>query len=335
MSASSKGVANEPPPPLPGRSHRVYRSKVMLALWVGLPGPSPSAGRCLAEYRLDPGRVFTSLLVGSIGGTLASAMLAVSIINERERHVYDLFVIRPVRRRASSSRSSSRCTCASSSRASSRSGSGSSPIPPIRASPTGSPTPDSRPRRSCSSASSRSRARRGSCRRRFAVGPRRGGPGPLWREPARRRRPPPRASLQHERVVPPAPGDRDHRRRSSPVSIRDSSRNGPEPGAERPRYSGRPAVPSGVPFSVSRGRSAGIVRVRRSPEPVRTPRQVAEQRGGKADPGDWGLLMGHQPTDPIVPPETSVLLRQLLAALTRSKTPGTGTGTEGGAHLVG
>jgi ABC-2 type transport system permease protein len=75
-----------------------YRSKVMVALWVGLPALS------LLLYAISPNTgsipvaVFTSLLVGSIGGTLASAMLAVSIINERERHVYDLFVIRPVRR---------------------------------------------------------------------------------------------------------------------------------------------------------------------------------------------------------------------------------------------
>jgi ABC-2 type transport system permease protein len=75
-----------------------YRSNVMLALWVGL----PVLGVLL--YVVDPATgvpvaIFTSLLVGSIGGTLASAMLAVSIINERERHVYDLFVIRPVKRR--------------------------------------------------------------------------------------------------------------------------------------------------------------------------------------------------------------------------------------------
>jgi ABC-2 type transport system permease protein len=75
-----------------------YRSWVMLALWVGMPALS------LVLYAAEPKTgipvaVFTSLIVGSIGGTLASAMLAVSIINERERHVYDLFVIRPVKRR--------------------------------------------------------------------------------------------------------------------------------------------------------------------------------------------------------------------------------------------
>jgi ABC-2 type transport system permease protein len=75
-----------------------YRSNVMLALWVGMPALSVILYAANPQTGL-PVAVFTSLLVGSIGGTLASAMLAVSIINERERHVFDLFVIRPVKRR--------------------------------------------------------------------------------------------------------------------------------------------------------------------------------------------------------------------------------------------
>ncbi len=76
-----------------------YRSKVMLVLWVGMPALSVFLYVISPNTGTIPVAVFTSLLVGSIGGTLASAMLAVSIINERERHVYDLFVIRPVKRR--------------------------------------------------------------------------------------------------------------------------------------------------------------------------------------------------------------------------------------------
>ncbi len=76
-----------------------YRSKVMLALWVGLPGLSVLLYVLSPNTGTIPVAVFTSLLVGSLGGTLSAAMLAVSIINERERHVYDLFVIRPVKRR--------------------------------------------------------------------------------------------------------------------------------------------------------------------------------------------------------------------------------------------
>ena len=76
-----------------------YRSKVMLVLWVGLPVLSILLYLLSPDTGGIPFSVFVSLLVGSIGGTLSAAMLAVSIINERERHVYDLFVIRPVKRR--------------------------------------------------------------------------------------------------------------------------------------------------------------------------------------------------------------------------------------------
>jgi len=76
-----------------------YRSKVMLFLWVGLPvltiflyGASPVTEDL-------PSSSFAALVVASIAGLVAAAMLAVGIINERERHVYDLFVIRPVKRR--------------------------------------------------------------------------------------------------------------------------------------------------------------------------------------------------------------------------------------------
>jgi ABC-2 type transport system permease protein len=75
-----------------------YKSKVMVTLWVGLPlltliiyFASPSSqGISLAA--------FTAILIGSIGGMLAAAMLVSSIISEKSRHVFDLFVIRPVKR---------------------------------------------------------------------------------------------------------------------------------------------------------------------------------------------------------------------------------------------
>lgn len=76
------------------------KSRVILALWVGLPllailmhAWSPSL-----EGNM-PMSTFTALVVGSISGTLASAMLAVSIIHEKSRHVYELFLIRPMERR--------------------------------------------------------------------------------------------------------------------------------------------------------------------------------------------------------------------------------------------
>jgi len=76
-----------------------YRSKVMLVLWIGLPALS------ILIYALEAGgqgvsvAILSSIVVSTLGGALASAMLAISLINERERHVYDLFVIRPVKRR--------------------------------------------------------------------------------------------------------------------------------------------------------------------------------------------------------------------------------------------
>ena len=76
-----------------------YKSKVMIFLWIGLPTLAilfhlwaPNTGPQL------PFTVISALLVSSIGGTLASAMLAVTIINEKTSHVYDLFLIRPLKR---------------------------------------------------------------------------------------------------------------------------------------------------------------------------------------------------------------------------------------------
>lgn len=77
-----------------------YKSKVMIVLWVGLPLLaaliyfwSPDTGQEI------PFAAFSALLLSSIGGTLASVMLAVSIINEKDKNVYDLFLIRPIKRR--------------------------------------------------------------------------------------------------------------------------------------------------------------------------------------------------------------------------------------------
>jgi ABC-2 type transport system permease protein len=79
--------------------HGFYKSKVMIFLWVGLPAIAilfhlwaPNTGPQL------PYTMLSALLVSSIGGTLASAMLAVTIINEKTSHVYDLFLIRPLKR---------------------------------------------------------------------------------------------------------------------------------------------------------------------------------------------------------------------------------------------
>jgi ABC-2 type transport system permease protein len=78
-----------------------YKSKVMIFLWVGLPAiailfrfiQSSVAGQAI------PFTVISALVVSSLAGTLAAVMLTVSIINEKNRHVYELFLIRPLKRR--------------------------------------------------------------------------------------------------------------------------------------------------------------------------------------------------------------------------------------------
>jgi ABC-2 type transport system permease protein len=76
-----------------------YKSKVMIFLWIGLPFST-----ILFHFwsSLQGGGIpFTALsaiITSSIGGTLASVMLTVSIINEKTQHVYDLFLVRPVKR---------------------------------------------------------------------------------------------------------------------------------------------------------------------------------------------------------------------------------------------
>lgn len=75
------------------------KSKVMIVLWFGLPllsflihflNPTSTEG--------VPISYLVGLVVSSIGGTLSGIMLSTSIVSEKNRHVYELFLIRPVRR---------------------------------------------------------------------------------------------------------------------------------------------------------------------------------------------------------------------------------------------
>ena len=78
-----------------------YKSKVMIFLWIGLPiiallfrfVSASSSGQTI------PFTLVSAIVVSSLAGTLASVMLAVFIINEKNRHVYELFLIRPLKRR--------------------------------------------------------------------------------------------------------------------------------------------------------------------------------------------------------------------------------------------
>lgn len=75
-----------------------YKTKVMMFLWVGLPLMAVIIHVLSPDSDGMPFSILSALLISSIGGTLASVMLAVSIITEKNEHVYDLFFIRPVKR---------------------------------------------------------------------------------------------------------------------------------------------------------------------------------------------------------------------------------------------
>lgn len=82
------------------------RSKVMLVLWVILPCIAV-AGFLLLPVRAFGGArgyltatMFMSLLESSVAGTVAALMIGVDIVSERNRNVYTLLVIRPIRREA-------------------------------------------------------------------------------------------------------------------------------------------------------------------------------------------------------------------------------------------
>jgi len=83
------------------------KSRVMLVLWILMPGIA-LAGFLLLRGRpmLQTGMgqmsamTFMSLIESSIAGTVAALMVAVDIVSERNRNVYVLFVIRPIKREA-------------------------------------------------------------------------------------------------------------------------------------------------------------------------------------------------------------------------------------------
>ncbi|HQN75709.1 MAG TPA: ABC transporter permease [Methanomassiliicoccales archaeon] len=75
-----------------------YRSKVMLALWVGLPAMAVLLYFLVDNIEGMSITFFTGIMVSSIGGLLTSVLIVVNILNEKEKKVYDLFLIRPIRR---------------------------------------------------------------------------------------------------------------------------------------------------------------------------------------------------------------------------------------------
>ncbi|MCJ7423179.1 hypothetical protein MUP01_02785 [Candidatus Bathyarchaeota archaeon] len=77
-----------------------YKSKVMIFLWIGLPLITVLMHFLYSNTgQTVPFTAISAIVVSSLAGTLASVMLVVSIINEKNRHVYELFLIRPLKRR--------------------------------------------------------------------------------------------------------------------------------------------------------------------------------------------------------------------------------------------
>jgi ABC-2 type transport system permease protein len=70
----------------------------MIVLWVGLPLLSLLFHYIVPDTEGIPISSIVAIILSSIGGTLGSAMLSTSIASEKMRHVYDLFLIRPVKR---------------------------------------------------------------------------------------------------------------------------------------------------------------------------------------------------------------------------------------------
>jgi ABC-2 type transport system permease protein len=82
------------------------RSKVMLVLWFLMPAiaiigylalPAAFTARTSSGFSISA-TMFMSALTSSLSGTIVAVMIAVDIVSERNRKVFDLFVIRPMRR---------------------------------------------------------------------------------------------------------------------------------------------------------------------------------------------------------------------------------------------
>ncbi len=85
------------------------KSKVMIVMWVVLPLLAMAAYLLLPDKLLEARGVsrddisataFVAFLMSSLAGTVAALMVAVDLVSERNRKVYELFVIRPIPRAA-------------------------------------------------------------------------------------------------------------------------------------------------------------------------------------------------------------------------------------------
>lgn len=70
----------------------------MIALWIGLPVITVAMALLQPDTEGIALLSFIAIIIGSIGGTLSAVMVSTAVTNERSRHVYDLYLIRPVSR---------------------------------------------------------------------------------------------------------------------------------------------------------------------------------------------------------------------------------------------
>lgn len=75
-----------------------YKTKAVVLMWIGLPLISILLKWLQPEIEGMDVSVFTALMLTSLGGTLGAVTLGTSIAGDMNRHVYDLFLMRPVKR---------------------------------------------------------------------------------------------------------------------------------------------------------------------------------------------------------------------------------------------
>ena len=75
-----------------------YKSKTMIVLFIGMPLISILMHFLQPDAEGMPISILVGLLIASMGGTLSSVMLSTTVVNEKSRHVYELFLIRPIKR---------------------------------------------------------------------------------------------------------------------------------------------------------------------------------------------------------------------------------------------
>jgi len=77
-----------------------YKSYIMIILWIGLPVLSILLYLWSPDTSGEmPFSVLFATMMSSLGGSLAAIMISVHLLNEKSRHVFELFLVRPVKRR--------------------------------------------------------------------------------------------------------------------------------------------------------------------------------------------------------------------------------------------